>query len=333
MTATFRDSSGVVTGVNVTSIIVPVPAAVLEGDLMIAIINLGPQVSTGVPAGWAHVVGSPHQTIGGFLNNDLIVMTRVADAGDEVGANYTWNRALQFSPIGGVIIAYSDADPVLDYLSITGHDVGHSNGDPEYIDTDIAAEIQLTAVALTGEWSLGPSSIIIASPGFTEREDVVFIGNGGHLQVQDRLSPGPGAFSEPISYSLAGAPPGTHSILTLGIGNAPPVYAEIEIIDLDPSGPAAIPVSSAVSFSLVGPANFVTVGVSLLYRSDPNRYIVYETDGFTAPYTAGSSVAGIGTNQVDFTLAEFGSWRDRVASITVFGIDAAGTVFSLEAIE
>ena len=327
MTAAFRDSSGVVTGVNVTSILVPVPAGVVEGDLMIAFINLGPQTSTGVPAGWTHVAGSPHQTVGGFLNNNLLVMTRIADVVDEAGTSYTWNRVIQFSPIGGVIVAYSEALEVLDYLTISGHEVAHTSGDIEYVDTDVAAAIQLTAVALTGEWTLGPNSVVTASPGFAEREDVVNVGNGGHLQVQDRPSPGPSPFAEPITFSLSGVPSGVHSFVTLGIGTLV-LFAEHAIIDVSPANtPAGPNLALPISFSAVGPENLESLGVAIRYIRDPNFYVIYETDVFTPRYAPDSSVANMGTTKVDFTIFEFGGWRGRIAEIRVFGIDAAGDPF------
>lgn len=107
----------------------------------------------------------------------------------------------------------------------------------------------------------------------------------------------------------------------------------IEIINIAPAVPGAIPLDSVISFDLVGPENFSAVGVSVKYRSDGNRYMLYETDGFTTPYDPTSTIAGAGTDAINFSLFEFKGWRDRVASITVFGIDAVGTLFSLEVLE
>ena len=115
----------------------------------------------------------------------------------------------------------------------------------------------------------------------------------------------------------------------LGEGGA----SELSIINRLPAGPAAIPLNSAVNFCVVGPANITSIGVSVFYRSDRNRYVIYELDGFTVPYAPNSTIGGIGTATVALSLFEFSGWRDRVVSITVFGIDANGTLFSLEALE
>ncbi len=327
MTAVFRDSSGTFSGINATSITVAVPAGVVEGDLMIAFINMGPSPLITAPAGWEHVAGSPHfqdET----TDNHFSIMTRTADAGDESGGVYQWTRASQFTPIGGVIAAFQDADIV--FLNIDGERDSHpAMTSPLYSGVDVNSDLYLTALAISGEWFLGGNSIISPSDMFTEIEDVNFDGNGGHTQVQYRTAISPGAQSIDVNLTASIAT-STHSWVMMGLGTAFPRG----IINVSPpNAPEGVDLDQPVSFSVVGPANIESLGLSVRYLRDPNTYVIYETDDFTAKYAPESSVAGLGTTKVDFTAFEFGGWRGDILDMTIFGIDADGVKFLFSVLE
>lgn len=101
-----------------------------------------------------------------------------------------------------------------------------------------------------------------------------------------------------------------------------------------PVTPQGIDLSLPQSFSVDGGAfNIESVVVAIRYIRDPLTYVLFETDGFTPKYAPDSSVASLGTTQVDFTVFEFGGWRGRILSMTVFGIDSNADPFALDVLE
>lgn len=119
-----------------------------------------------------------------------------------------------------------------------------------------------------------------------------------------------------------------------GAGQAPSGPATPEIANVNPANsPSGLPISTSLAFDLLAANNIEAVGVAVQYRSTAEYFMAYELDEFTAVYAPVSSVGGIGTTAVSFTLFEFDGWRDRVRSIVVFGIDSAAQKFVLEVLE
>jgi len=328
MTA-FREAEQVFTGVNATSITIPVPATAVAGDLMIALINGGPETITTFPAGWTHIPGSPFVQAGPPDNN-FTVMTKVHSDGGPEPADYTWVRNANFTPIGGAIVAFEDA--VLDFINIAGANVGYPLGQtPLYNGNDISSLFYFTAIGITGEYYLAGASVIDPSPTFTEVVDVNNNGNGGHIQAQFGPAVGPGLQTVDINLSAA-APATAHSWTMLGLRSAMPATRGIvDVVPANtPQGPA---LDTPISFGVVGPVNIESLGVAIRYLRDPNYYVIYELDEFTARYAFGSSVSGMGTTRVDFTVFETGGWRGDLLDLRVFGIDADGVKFLYNVLE
>lgn len=84
-----------------------------------------------------------------------------------------------------------------------------------------------------------------------------------------------------------------------------------------PADPGGFPRELPISFDIESSANIDFVIVSVQYITDPHRYVVFESDGFTVPYDAPSTVAGTGTPTVSLSLFEFGNWRDRIYKVFV----------------
>lgn len=101
-----------------------------------------------------------------------------------------------------------------------------------------------------------------------------------------------------------------------------------------PNTPEGPDLALPISFSAERPGNNLeSLGVAIRYIRDPLFYVIYETDGFTPRYAHDSSVANMGTPQVDFTIFEYGGWRGRIAEIRVFGIDDVGVPFVADVLE
>lgn len=227
--AAFRDSSSAVTAINQTSVVVPVPAGVVDGDLMIAIINLGPVALLTAPAGWAHVSGSPRQQAG-TTDNHIAVMTKLASTEP---ANYTWVRSsAHLRKITGVISAFSDAQ--LDFAAIGGATVT-APGDtipagttPFYVGGGASDDVQylLTAVALDQSWDNVGVSNIEATENFIELHDLMEA-DVGQLHVQyaggPESLPGFIPVGGPVDFEinlLQDSSNGTYQYVTIGIKSA-----------------------------------------------------------------------------------------------------------------
>ena len=101
-----------------------------------------------------------------------------------------------------------------------------------------------------------------------------------------------------------------------------------------PNTPEGPDLALPISFSVLGSmGNVEGLGVAIRYIRDPLFYVIYATDAFSTKYEPDSSVANIGTPQVDFTIFEFGGWRGRIAEIRVFGIDQIGVPFVFDVLE
>lgn len=219
----FRDSDSAVTAINQTDIIVPVPAGVVDGDLMIAIVNLGPQSLLTAPAGWSHITDSPRQQ-DETVDNYLVVMTKIASSEP---ANYTWARsASHLRKITGSIVAFSDA--VLDFSSMGGEKVSVAgNTIPSgttmfYVGGSATDDVEfaLTAISLDLRWEDGGSSKIDTTEGFTELHDLVEA-DTGQLQIQYTSLVSGGSVDYDINLNLVSTNT-SYNFLTLGIKGASP---------------------------------------------------------------------------------------------------------------
>ena len=94
-------------------------------------------------------------------------------------------------------------------------------------------------------------------------------------------------------------------------------------------GPSGPPLDQPISFTVDSGVNIESVALSVRYLRDPLTYVIFETDVFTPPYEPDSSVAGLGTVQVTFTIFEFGGWRGDILTLEAFGIEAGGALFVL----
>ena len=101
-----------------------------------------------------------------------------------------------------------------------------------------------------------------------------------------------------------------------------------------PMTPAGVDLALPLAFRVNGNGNnILSVGVAIRYIRDPLTYVIFETDAFTPRYLPDSSVSGVGTPAVNFSVFEFGGWRGRLLSMQVFGIDSAAELFVLDVLE
>lgn len=91
-----------------------------------------------------------------------------------------------------------------------------------------------------------------------------------------------------------------------------------------------VPRSTPISFDLVStnPIDFVVLVAR--YKTDQRRFMVYETDGFVAPFSDVSTISGIGTGTVQVAVFEPGGWRSELRELRAIGIDASGVLFDVD---
>jgi hypothetical protein len=177
---TYRSSSQAETAANQSSISIALPAGVVDNDLLIAMINIGTKGLASAPAGWTHVQGSPYRTTGGGIDNNFVVMTKVASG--ETGP-YVWERVDETPmEIQGSIHAFVNA--TLESAVMEGYyDSIPSGVTPNaYLGSNKQAELFVTGIAVSDSWWSG-SSLILPTKGFTEIDDSSSA-ISGHLQAQ-----------------------------------------------------------------------------------------------------------------------------------------------------
>lgn len=82
--------------------------------------------------------------------------------------------------------------------------------------------------------------------------------------------------------------------------------------------PSGFPRTSPISFDVESDAGVIDwVSVSIQYTRDSKQYVIFEGDVFTESYDSPSTVGGLGTTSIAFSLFEFGGWRDRIYKIQV----------------
>ncbi len=102
----------------------------------------------------------------------------------------------------------------------------------------------------------------------------------------------------------------------------------ISIVDIVPTiTPAGIDITQPLSFAVSAAIDIISVGVSVRYLRDKNTYMIYTHTGFAPRYAAVSSVSGIDTKRIDFTVFEFNGWRGEIRNLDIFGIDLDSTKF------
>lgn len=94
--------------------------------------------------------------------------------------------------------------------------------------------------------------------------------------------------------------------------------------------PLGIPRTSPVSFDIVSTSIISFIMVLVKFKARKERLVVYETDGFVGQFIPLSTISGLGTNTVTFSVFEFGGWRDDIRELRVIGIDTDGIKFDLD---
>jgi hypothetical protein len=141
------------------NVVIPVPAGVQSGDVMVAVVDVKASPSVGTPAGWTLVSDTANGS-----NFRQLVYTRVAAGGEP--ASYQWsygeNRAAS-----GAILAYigvNTANPVETFSAGTG------------TTTSITAPSVTSAfdgAMIVGAFGINADSTIAPPPGMTERGEIV----------------------------------------------------------------------------------------------------------------------------------------------------------------
>lgn len=177
---TYRSSAQTETADNQSSISIALPAGVVDGDLLIAMINLGPEGLDSAPADWTHVDGSPYRNTGGGRDNNFVVMTKVASS--ETGP-YVWTRTTSDPmEIQGSLHAFYNATLEFARISAQYDTVAAGVNENFYSSGNISSELVVTGISISDSWWSG-TSLISPTKGFTEIDDSSSAIDG-HLQVQ-----------------------------------------------------------------------------------------------------------------------------------------------------
>ena len=183
----FRSSS---TGANATAtnLILPSPAGVQAGDVMVAVIDVRQTPQTTTPAGWTLVSMTPNGTA-----YRQFVYTKVAGS-EPVSYEFTFN---QRSAASGAVVAYSGVDTASPVETFTAA-IGSA--------TDITGPSATTAFGgarVVGAFSINNSSAIAPPAGMTERGEVA---SGAKIttEVADMVQPTPGSTGDRIATAATG---------------------------------------------------------------------------------------------------------------------------------
>jgi hypothetical protein len=145
------------------------PAGVVQNDVMIASISVGPNTITITPpSGWALVRRTDNAN---GTSNSLAVYSKVAGAGE--GASYDWTFSSGNTGAAGGIMAFSGADPVLETDSGVNTGSGTSSA-TNAVNTAFANTMIITSHAI------GSASTWTPPAGMTETVDA----NGGSASLE-----------------------------------------------------------------------------------------------------------------------------------------------------
>src|SRR5437773_8660444 len=134
------------------------PAGVLQNDVMIASIAVGPSTATITPpAGWA-LVRRMNQASG--TSNSLAVYSKLAGLGE--AGPYDWTFSAGHTGAAGGIQAFSGADPAIDIDGGQNTASGTSHATP-------SVSTAFSNTALVTSHSVGATSTWTPPSGMTER--------------------------------------------------------------------------------------------------------------------------------------------------------------------
>src|SRR5438876_3186572 len=177
------------------------PAGVLQNDVMIASIAVGPStVTITPPAGWA-LVHRMNQASG--TSNSLAVYSKLAGLGE--AGPYDWTFSAGHTGAAGGIMAFSGADPVIekeDGQSDTGSVTSHAT-------PSVAPAFANTMVVTS--YGIGATSTWTPPPGMTEKVDL----QGGSQALEVSYVPQAAAASVSKTATSSSAGYGNAHILVL----------------------------------------------------------------------------------------------------------------------
>ncbi len=188
-----------------TSLIVPRPAGVVSGDVMVAVVDVRQNPTATAPAGWSEVSMTPNGT-----TYRQFVYTKVATGSEPTSYTFGFNQSRRAS---GAIAAYSGVSttsPVESFTAATASSAAI---------TAPSATTVATQAMVVGAFSINNSSAIAPPAGMTERAEIAS-GSAIKTEVADYVQTSPGA---------TGAKTATAATATANIG---------QLIVLRPAGPA-----------------------------------------------------------------------------------------------
>lgn len=292
---TYRSSTQTETAASQTNISITLPAGVVDGDLLIAMINLGTAGLSTAPAGWAHVQGSPHLNTGSATENNFVVMTKVASS--ETGP-YLWVRdAADLMEIQGSIHAFYNATLETAAVSPFYDTVTTGVNSNVYSSVNISSDLVVTGIAISDSWWSG-TSLILPSDGFTEIDDSSSAIDG-HLQVQYGPVPSIDGNSAPdsiaVDLNLAGVTP-TSAFTTVVLGLKGPATRSYKLTNVWRGLFDTVPVDHAVGTPVffISEANIGRTINKKDFSCVSDAVISYETSiGVRSQYTVPKVDAGI----------------------------------------
>ena len=186
----FRSAS---TGANRTTrtLVVPRPAGVVNGDVMVAVVAVRKNPTATPPQGWTQVSMTPNGT-----TYRQYVFTKVATGTESTSYTFTFNQSRAAS---GAIVAYSGVraqNPVETFTAGTARAAAI---------TAPSATTALNGAMVVGAFSINNSSAIAPPAGMTERGEVAS-GSKIKTEVADYVQSTAGATGAKTATAAAAAP-------------------------------------------------------------------------------------------------------------------------------
>jgi len=199
---------------NQTDIVVAKPVGTLDGDLMVAIINLGGNAALGSPPlGWTHLGASPSKVALDVYWSSVVVQAKIASSEP---TDYTWSRDVPlFDSITGAILTFRNARIVPDFITMPADYVRYYPSDIVYTGVDALSSIYVLASAGFHRSVTFPYFYASAGGGCFTRAQYNST-NGGQLHVQTCTAVAPGPVGKTLELAVASSWLPRHFI-TLGL--------------------------------------------------------------------------------------------------------------------
>ena len=243
----FRDSSFGANNVA-TSLAISKPAGVVNGDVMVAIVDVRQTPTVTPPAGWNQVSMTPNGT-----TYRQLVFTKVATGSEPASYTFTFNQSRGAT---GGIVAYDGVDPTTPVETFSAGTASSTN------ITAPSATTAFNGTMIVGGFSINNSSAIAPPAGMTERGEIAS-GSRIKTEIADYVQTPAGA---------TGAKTAVAASATANIG---------QLIVLRPDGPPGPNQDPTFDQNLTDRSNGEGAGISLpVSATDPEGdALAYEATG------------------------------------------------------